>query len=327
MRTLVSVVMAMAIWLGVVSAEAQLTGVSAEARLTDYFVAVDNLETFTTGTFAGLPNPNFGRLTLLVAHRSPDDPSESHFHAIGAVSYASLEGGGQKVIETSTNNRIPEIFTGQLPLQLLPRSLLEQRAKGKASLVSHPTDTEYSHLKIESIQVLNAFPDSPEGLLFNSSDGRWATPLDGAIVALQRISVTPGLRVANEEGKGILSAGVYELGEGNTFSFFPTYSTRRSAEVGTYSAAFKLVDARTTVTPLQESGRFTFDFRVARAGDIDGDSDVDDRDVALLTEALGTPSEGLDDPRDLNHDGHINAQDLQVIENLQKGKKGEKGKP
>jgi Dockerin type I domain len=314
MRTLVSVVMAMAIWLGVVSAEAQPTGVGAEAPLTDYFVAVDNLETFTTGTFAGLPNPNFGRLTLLVAHRSPDDPSGNHFHAIGAVSYVSLEGGGQQVVETSTNNRIPEIFTGQLPLQLLPRSLVEERVKGRASLVSHPTDTEYSHLKIESIQVLHAFPaDSPEGLLFNSSDRRWTTPLDGAIVALQRISVTPGLHIANEEGKEILSVGIYELGEGNTFSFFPTYSTRRSAEVGTYSATFKLVDARSTGTPLQESGRFTFDFRIARPGDIDGDSDVDDRDVALLTEALGTPSKGLDDPRDLNHDGQINHQDLQLL--------------
>jgi hypothetical protein len=321
MRTLVSVVMAMAIWLGVVSAEAQLTGVSAEAPLTDFFVAVDNLETLTTGTFAGLPNPNFGRLTLLVAHRSPDDPSENHFHAIGAVSYASVEGGGQKVIETSTNNRIPEISTGQLPLQLLPRSLVEQRAKGNAFFISHPTDTEYSHLKIESIQVLKDFdPASPEGLLFHSSGDRWMTPLDGAIVALQPISVTPGLDIANEEGKEILSEGVYELGEGNTFSFFPTYATKRSAEVATYSATFKLVDARSTGTPLQESGRFTFDFRVARPGDIDGDSDVDDRDVGLLTEALGTPSEGLDDPRDLNHDGQINDQDLQIVENLQKGK-------
>jgi hypothetical protein len=114
------------------------------------------------------------------------------------------------------------------------------------------------------------------------------------------------------------------LGEGNTLNFFPTYSTRRSAEVGTYSATFKLVDARSTGTPLKESGRFTFDFRVARAGDIDGDSDVDDGDVALLTEALGTPSEGLDDPRDLNHDGQIDDQDLKIIEDLQKGKKGKR---
>jgi hypothetical protein len=358
MRTLLSVVMAMAIGLGFVSsgvsAEAPASGASAktpaaganaktpaaganakaqpaeasdEEALTDYFVAVDNLETLTSGTFAGLPNPNFGRLTLLVAHRSPDEPEDSHFHAIGAASYVNVEGGGQAVIETSTNNRIPEISTGQLPLQLLPRSLVDKRAKGNASLVSHPTETEYSHLEIESIQVLNAFPpDSPEGLLFRSSNGRWTKPLDGAVVALQPISVTPGLRIANEAGKEIPPAGVYELGEGNTFSFFPTYSTTQKANVGTYSATFKLVDARSTGTPLQESGRFTFDFRVARAGDIDGDNDVDDRDVELLTEALGTPSEGLDDPRDLNHDGQIDDQDLQLLENQQNAKKGRKGK-
>jgi hypothetical protein len=176
MRTLVSVVMAMAISLGVVSAEAPPSGVSAEAPLTDFFVAVDNLETFTTGTFAGLPNPNFGRLTLLVAHRSPDDPEDNHFHAIGAVSYASLEGGGQKIIETSTNNRIPEIHTGQLPLQLLPRSLLDQRANGNGFFITHPTDTEYSHLKIDP-GVEGVRPDFAGGFVVPQLG--W--PLDGAV--------------------------------------------------------------------------------------------------------------------------------------------------
>jgi hypothetical protein len=39
------------------------------------------LETLTSGTFAGLPNPNFGRLMLLVAHLSPENPAGNHWLA------------------------------------------------------------------------------------------------------------------------------------------------------------------------------------------------------------------------------------------------------
>jgi hypothetical protein len=36
-----------------------------------YIIGVDSLTTFTSGTYAGLPNPNYGRLTLLYAHYTP----------------------------------------------------------------------------------------------------------------------------------------------------------------------------------------------------------------------------------------------------------------
>jgi hypothetical protein len=61
----------------------------ARAEQADYFVAVDSLETLTSGTFEGLANPNFGRLTLLVAHRFVEDPTRNHFHAIGAYTRVS----------------------------------------------------------------------------------------------------------------------------------------------------------------------------------------------------------------------------------------------
>ena len=60
---------------------------AARAVELHYFVAVDSLETLTSGTYVGLPNPNYGRLTFLFAHPSVEDPSSSHFHAIGAYSY------------------------------------------------------------------------------------------------------------------------------------------------------------------------------------------------------------------------------------------------
>jgi hypothetical protein len=253
------------------------------AQHVDYFVAVDNLETLTSGTFEGLPNPNFERLTLLVAHRFAENPSSNHFHAIGAYSYVSLEGGPPLVISTSTNNRIPEISTGFLPLTLQPGT-----GRHRKHLVSMPNESEYSNLRIASIQSLAALaPDSPDGILFRSSGGRWASPLDGAQVALQRVSLTPELHVSDEHGRPILHRRLHELGDGNTLEVFPTYWTHCTARVGTYSATLKLVDLRSGEGHLGDSGRFTFDFRVPKHGDLDGDNDVDEDDLQLIEASAG----------------------------------------
>jgi hypothetical protein len=250
----------------------------SRAEPVDYFVAVDGLETIASGTFAGLPNPNFGRLTLLVAHRFAEDPTRNHFHAIGAYTYASLEGGPPFEISTSTNNRIPEISTGFLPLPLYRGAGLHRK-----HLVSLPEESEYSNLRMASIQSLASLPpDSPDGILFLSSDGRWASRLDGAQVALQRVSLTPGLSVSDERGRLILLERLYELGDGNTLALFPTYLTDRRAPVGTYSAPLKIVDLRPREQRFGDSGRLTFDFRVPMPGDLDGDNDVDLDDLAGL---------------------------------------------
>jgi hypothetical protein len=266
MRTLTIVVLV----LGVMASPAV-----SRAESVDYFVAVDGLEALTSGTFAGLPNPNFGRLTLLVAHRFPEDPTRNHFHAIGAYSYASIEGGPPFEISTSTNNRIPELSTGFLPLPLVRGT-----GRNRGYFISVPTDTEYSNLRIASIQSLaDLLPDSPDGILFRSSDGRWMGRLDGSRIGLQRVSLTPGLRVADEHGRVILRERVHKLGDGNTVDLFPTYFTDRAARVGTYSATLKLVDLRRRGERLGDSGRFTFDFRVPLRGDVDGDNDLDRDDL------------------------------------------------
>jgi hypothetical protein len=202
---------------------------------------------------------------------SPENPTSNHFHAIGAYTYASLEGGPPFEISTSTNNRIPELSTGFLPLPLHRGTGLHRN-----HLISLPTELEYSNLRIASIQSLaGLLPDSPDGILFRSSDGRWTSPLDGAQVALQRVSLTPGLHASNEQGHLILRKRLHELGDGNTLALFPTYFTLRRARVGTYSATLKLVDLRPRDERFGDSGRFTFDFRVPKRGDLDGDNDVD----------------------------------------------------
>jgi hypothetical protein len=76
----------------------------------------------------------------------------------------------------------------------------------------------------------------------------------------------------------------------------PTYWTHRAAQVGTYSATLKLVDLRSDEERFGDSGRFTFDFRVPKRGDIDGDNDVDGDDEHLLEAGVGEA--GHDDEAD-----------------------------
>lgn len=87
----------------------------------EFFIGIDEQTIITSGDYAGLSNPNEGRLTFLFAHPSEDDPSHSHYHGIGSYSYSgSID--NPLINLTNTNNRIPETFSGQPALPLLPGS-------------------------------------------------------------------------------------------------------------------------------------------------------------------------------------------------------------
>ena len=134
-----------------------------------------------------------------------------------------------------------------------------------ARLISKPNDSDYSHLQAESIQTLSDYrSDTLGGFLFESSGGRWKAPLTGAVIALQLVDITDGLHIANEYGESILRniGETYILGDGNTFSFKPTFWSGRWAASGTYSATFRLLDLNFLGTPFPASGTFSLDFRV-----------------------------------------------------------------
>lgn len=185
-------------WVGTVALGATVGWAGmAQASLVEYYVGVDNRPTITTGTYAGLPNPNFGRLTFLFAHTNDTTPANNHYHGIGAWSYSG-PADSPTLNATNTNNRIPETFTNQDPLPLFPQA-------GKWVSQAVP-GLEYSDLQWESTQSLSsAGPGTPEHFLFTSSGGRWAEPLDNTRVALELVGVTPGLHVADDTGMPILS--------------------------------------------------------------------------------------------------------------------------
>jgi hypothetical protein len=229
-------------------------GVESKASLLEYYVGVDGWQTITTGDYAGLSNPNYNRLTFLFAHPNETDPSSNHYHGIGAWSYSG-PAGNPLVNATNTNNRIPEGFSGQGPLPLVPGTGVNA---GRWVSQAIP-GLEYSDLQWGSTQSLKAAaPGTPEHFLFTSSSGRWMGELTGSNVALALVNVTPGLQVAGHTGTPILSTNgqIYELGDGNLLSFRPSFFATEATQER-YSAAFRLLDLNGTFL---DSGTFHIDF-------------------------------------------------------------------
>ncbi len=239
-----------------------ILGSNAMAISTDFYVAIDNRPLISFGEYAGLANPNQGRLTFLLAHPN-QDLARSHFHPIGAYAYTGPV-AAPVVQSTNSNNRIPETFTGQSPLPLVPGT-----GTYTDQLVSqHIPGLEYSNQAITSIQSLNGFPvGSVESFLFNSSGGGYTSNLDGAIIALELVDVTAGLSVYDETGQNIFSnpSEPYILGDGNSFRFTPTFGVNAAAPPSSYSASFRLLDLGSgpTYTTLPGSGTYNVDFQAA----------------------------------------------------------------
>jgi hypothetical protein len=233
---------------------------SARPDYEHYYIGLDGREFLTFGTYTGLANPNYNRLSFLFPHLEPD-PTTNHFHAIGAYSYTgSLD--NPTVIPTSTNNRIPEDWTGLSPIKLLPGTGVFANR-----LINRRTDEEYTNWTIAPVQSLLNYTNDPAAeYLYNSSEGGWQGSLEDAEIALELVSIAPGLGVADSTGRDLFNSvgDRYVIDRGDDFSFLPTFYTSQSAPAGLYSAEFRLVDVNSANnrTPLAPSGSFAVDFQV-----------------------------------------------------------------
>jgi hypothetical protein len=223
----------------------------AKAEIVEYYVGRDGLAAFTSGAYNGLTNPNLGRLTLLYAHGD-------HFHGIGTFSYVGTPPA--HVIEgTNSNNRIPESSAIQPPLSMRPGTGLYA---GKL-VTQHDPAEHYSNLNFRSIQDLSTYANpSPEYTIFHSSVNRWSGSLDGAQVAIELVSKSPGLGIGTDSLLSALTnpGDRLTLGPGNSLNELLTFWTDESVAPGSaYSAQFKLVDL--SPSGIAESGTFNFDVR------------------------------------------------------------------
>ena len=67
---------------------------------------------------------------------------------------------------------------------------------------------------------------------------------------------------------------------------------------------------------IEDSEPNEVEITVLRAGDLDGDDDVDMDDLAIVLSGRNTPAEGPDDPRDLDGDGMITVLDGRLLVTL-----------
>lgn len=223
------------------------------AAIHEYYVGVDQRSEITSGAYAGQANPNQGRLTFLFAHADATNPASNHFHGIGAYSYTG-EVPNHVVQPTNANNRIPETFTGLPPLSLHPG---DGPFAGK--LITKATDEEYSDLSLRLIHDLSGFGDgAPETYLYNSSGGRYQTPLTNLRLGLELASLTPGLHVGMDGMMDIVDQ-VGDTHEVGAFPFVPVLWTDENAGPGIYSASFRLRDLS---GGFSDSGTFHFDVQV-----------------------------------------------------------------
>jgi PEP-CTERM motif len=226
---------------------ASLLGVSsASAQSAGYYIGYDGLTTITTGTYAGLANPNYNNLVLLYNHGD-------HYHGKGVYRYTGPNLGANTAVELNPSNYLPE---GANPPILLSAGSGFYDGKLVSSFYA---ESEFSNLTFDFTDTLDAFADgSPEHVLHNSSGGRWAGLLGDAHVHLVLESVTPGLNIGDAGNLNIMSA------PGDDFhlvsGFSPVFWTDANASEGTYGARFRLTDDENLFT---DSGTFEFRFEVA----------------------------------------------------------------
>lgn len=230
-----------------------------------FYVGRDGRQFSTGADGTSIPNPNYDRLTFLFSHLF-EDSTNNHFHSIGAYSITGGTPDNPIISPTNTNNRIPELYTQQPPITLVPGTGVFDN-----KYISVNTENEYTNLTIRPVNTLvdiAAQGDVQAQNLYNAtSSQRWQGLLGDAEVALQLLSITPGLGVANSEGVDLFASGdTYTIGRGDDFSFTPTFYTASSAPAGNYSAQFRLLDVNTANgrTPIAQSGTFNFDFQVAQ---------------------------------------------------------------
>ena len=216
-----------------------------------FYIAIDGRNPLAHGTYTGLENPNIGNLTLAYAHWNEENPAINHFHPIGAASYEGpIE--SPTVTSTNTNNRIPEYFREQAPLSLQPGT-----GDLEGLLISGENGEYYSNTTFYSIHDLGAAAEgAPEAVMYNSSGGGYAAgALDGMNLAIEVISMTPGLYLGLEQ---LAEAGDQLVigGEAN-LPFEPIFWTAGDAAPGAYTAEFRLIDLSGT---FPSSGAINFDF-------------------------------------------------------------------
>lgn len=261
--------------LGVALAPALEADASPEPGINIFHVAVDNDPLIGFGTYAGLDNPNYQRLTLVLSHTFVDNATINHFHRIGAYSYTG--GLTNPVPGFSGNNAVPEPYQGDDGLSLLAGSgVFEGKMISGLGPVRFPNDEieqEYGNTTIMPINNLYQYDNLPDPdgeyefhpghYLLNGLNGpAYNESVADVTVGLKLVGLSPGLTIHDDSGAIVMDA-VDEsvvLGPGADWAFEPVFAIDGSAPLGsTYEATFVFEDL--SPSPVYgDSAEFTFSF-------------------------------------------------------------------
>lgn len=222
------------------AAAAMIASNSADAALS-YYIGVDDLQTIASGVYAGLPNPNYGRLTFLYAHTYTDTPTSNHYHSKGILTYTGANLGAGTAVIRSASDFTPEGTNP--PIQLSAGSGLYG---GK--LVSNGYEaSHFSFLEMGATDQLAGFAaGTGEAILFNSSSGRWDSTIAASHLHVEIVSLTPGLNLGSSTTLSLGGAGtelhLADAGDAGGFSFTPVLWTDADAAPGNYEAVLRFFD-------------------------------------------------------------------------------------
>lgn len=240
---------------GLSLAAALAMGSVAQGAIASYIIGVDGLATLPSGTYAGLANPNYQRLTLLYAHTYPDNPASNHYHSKSTQIYTGPNLGVDTAVTTTANNFLPE---GAAP----PLRLSAGGGAYVGLLTVNPDPgNRFSLLTIEDTGKLTGFTvGSPEDILLNSSGGRWSGSMEGADVHMMLVSASPGLNfgsMVNPLADPFSDPDGAHLSDSFSFTLRPWMAA--DAAPGIYTARFQLADEEGV---FGDSGEFEFRFEV-----------------------------------------------------------------
>jgi len=227
-------------------------------------------------TYLGLPNPNFGRLTLLYAHwlGPPEFPAfpvqSSHYHPRSAYTYFGPPETAVVVSDAGPDSEMPEAFTGCPGLLLAPGTgaYAGKLTSFKYADTSPKSEGHYSDLTIGSTDSLSSgfSPTSREYWMYRAESSYFTTSLSGSNLELKLFGITPGLHVdIGGQTDVFASADTFVIGDGAKVRITPVFWTAASAAPGDYVASFILSDRNRAATEFKDSGVFHFRFRVPAA--------------------------------------------------------------
>ena len=224
---------------------------SSKADLSQYYIGRDARPVVTTGTYSGLANPNFNRLTMLWADPVSANPSNNHYHSKGVYSYFGPNTGATTGVNPwnglfGTANIVPES-------PLIADILMRPGTGAFSGMLRTGFDdaAKFSNLEMRGVDDLSTYaPGTSEQFMFNSSGNRWSGLMAGSNISWELLNISPGLSIHDQSGTTIMSAAGQSYNLGNVgatgFRFKPIFAVSDSATPGTdFTATFKLTDSST----------------------------------------------------------------------------------